>query len=71
MRQKRNEAKNVAKQDAIRQIAVCKIQDIQKDEAPNVAKQDVIFRRVDRVLEYLLWKEGVAKQEHIGFGMSP
>lgn len=65
MRSVRRQAKNVAKQNAIAQISLEKLESI-RDLRPNfVAKQNAIHRRVNGILDYLFWKESVAKQNEI------
>jgi septin family protein len=54
-----------AKQDEIRKISVEKLNRIQEITPDFSAKQDKINRRVNDILEYLLWKESSAKQNHI------
>jgi len=65
MRAKRRKLRRVAKQDAWRQIAVDRLITIAASPLENVAKQDAWDRRVDGVLDYLIWKEDVAKQDAI------
>lgn len=60
-------ARRSAKQDTIRRIAVGKLNDILALAPEMSAKQDTIHRRVDGIMDYLLWKEGSAKQD----SMSP
>lgn len=63
----RQKAKSVAKQDAVHEISVEKLKGI-RDLAPiSVAKQDAVHRRVDGILDYLFWKETVAKQDEIAY----
>jgi hypothetical protein len=57
MRAKRGQAIRVAKRDVWSQIAVEKLRDIQAQTPHFVAKRDVCDRRVDKVLDYLIWKE--------------
>lgn len=54
---------NAAKQDMSRQISVGKLRDIQAWRPENAVNQDMIVRRVDGILDFLLWKEGAAKQD--------
>ena len=54
--------KIAAKQDAISQIFVEKLKSIQENRANYAAKQDAIDRRIDSLLESLIWKESSAKQ---------
>ena len=57
MRAKRGQAVRVATRDVWSQIAVEKLRDIQAQAPDFVAKRDVCDRRVDKVLDYLIWKE--------------
>jgi hypothetical protein len=54
-----------AKQDAVRQISVEKLESIRDLELVSSAKQDAVHRRVDGILNYLFWKESSAKQDDI------
>lgn len=63
MRSARKKAKSVAKQDAVHQIYVEKLESIRQLEPVSVAKQDAVYRRINDIVECLLWKEGVAKQD--------
>jgi hypothetical protein len=65
MRSIRQRAENVAKQDAVRKISVEKLESIRDSEADSVAKQDAVHRRVNGILDYLFWKENVAKQDNM------
>jgi len=65
MRSIRKRAKNVAKQDAVRKISVEKLESIRDLEPIFVAKQDPVHRRMDGILNYLFWKESVAKQDPV------
>lgn len=58
-------AQNAARQDAIRESAVEKLQCIPRFEPETAARQDTMDRRVDYVVEYLLWKERAARQDGI------
>jgi len=58
-------AKNAAKQNAISQISLEKLESIRNLEPNSAAKQNTIHRRVDGILDYLFWKECVAKQNAI------
>jgi hypothetical protein len=71
MSSKRLQFKSVAKQDARRQIAVDKLQSIQNRPPKTVAKQDEIHRRVNGIVDYLFWKEGVAKPNDTDYGNLP
>lgn len=62
-RQAKGAAKRAAKQDVRRAIAVGKLRDILALTPDPAAKQDMILRRVDGLVDYLLWKEGAAKQK--------
>jgi hypothetical protein len=62
MRQKRVEA--VAKQDVLRSDPVGYLKQIRYGrQMPGVAKQDLLARRLDEVVEYLIARERVAKQD--------
>ena len=56
-------AKNAAKQDTVRQMSVEKLKSIRDLEPVSAAKQDTVHRRVNGILDYLFWKESVAKQD--------
>ena len=57
MRAKRGSVENVAKRDAWKELAVEKLRDIQAQGPEFVAKRDACDRRVDQLLDYLVWKE--------------
>lgn len=59
---KRRRARRVAKQAGIGKIAVGKLRKIESRGPKTVAKQTGIARRLDGVVQFLLWKEAVAKQ---------
>ena len=63
MQASRDRAKNVANQDAIGTIFVEKLKHIQSDEPKNVANQDVMARRINSLIECLVWKVLVARQD--------
>ncbi|MBU0502168.1 MAG: hypothetical protein KJ811_02860 [Candidatus Margulisbacteria bacterium] len=67
MRSVRKKAKTVAKQDAVRKTSVEKLESILNLEPICVAKQDAVQRRVNGILDYLFWKESVAKQDGIAY----
>lgn len=71
MSSQRERLKTVAKEDAMRQIAVDKLRSIQAPLPKTVAKGDAIRRRVDGIVDYLFWKEGVAKPNATDLVMSP
>ncbi|MBI5412357.1 hypothetical protein HZA43_04280 [Candidatus Peregrinibacteria bacterium] len=58
-------AKNAAKQDAVRQISVEKLESIRDLTPICAAKQDAVHRRVNGILDYLFWKESAAKQDNM------
>lgn len=62
-RQRRGRALAVAKQDQIRQNPLGYLEGIRFLAAQNVAKQDQIGVCVEGVLDFLILREGVAKQE--------
>lgn len=63
MRRKRQAARRVANRDACRKMAVEKLAAIAVRTPGNVANRDAYDRRVDGVLDFLLWKEGVANRD--------
>lgn len=63
MRRKRRRAKAVAKRDARRIFAVEKLRKMASRLPKRVAKRDACHRRVRDVIEFLIWKEGVAKRD--------
>lgn len=63
---KRRRARRVAKQTAMPEIAVGKLRDIQAMGPEAVAKQTASSRQMEEVVEFLLWKEGVANQTDMG-----
>jgi hypothetical protein len=67
MRRKREGVRRVANQNAISAIAVEKLTSIREGEPENVANHNAIYRRVDGIIGYLLWKECVANQNSIGY----
>lgn len=58
----RNRLQNAANQDAIRKISVDKLKSIPPCEPEYAANQDMMDRRVDKLVNYLLWKEHAANQ---------
>lgn len=50
-------------QDISRQTSVGKLRDIQAFQPENAVNQDMIHRRVDGILDFLLWKEGAVIQD--------
>ena len=65
MRSKRNRLRRVAKQAVIGQITVEKLLAVKRIRLKSVAKQAVIARRVDALVDVLIWREAVAKQSLI------
>jgi hypothetical protein len=57
MRNKRRSARRVAKRDALREISLEKLRGIRPENTEPVAKRDALDRRVDQVVDYLVWKE--------------
>ncbi len=70
MRSVRQKAKNVAKQDAVSKISVEKLESIRGSGTDFVAKQDTVHRQVNGILDYLFWKEAVAKQDSMAVCLS-
>lgn len=65
MRSKRSRLRRVAKQAVIGQITVEKLLAVKRIRPKSVAKQAVIARRVDALVDVLIWREAVAKQSLI------
>ena len=67
MRLKRARSRRVAKQTLIRRAVIERLRQIEALDryAKIVAKPTPIARQVNGVIEFLIWKEGVAKQTHI------
>jgi hypothetical protein len=64
LRMRRKRAEAVAKQEVLRSDPVGYLKRIRYERPmPGVAKQDLLARRLDEVLEYLIVRERVAKQE--------
>jgi hypothetical protein len=64
LRMRRKRAEAVARQEVLRSDPVGYLKRIRYGrQMPGVAKQDVLARRLDEVLEYLIVRERVAKQE--------
>jgi hypothetical protein len=64
LRMRRKRADAVAKQEGLRSDPVGYLERIRYGrQMPGVAKQDVLARRLDEVLEYLIVRERVAKQD--------
>jgi hypothetical protein len=63
LRMRRKRAEAVAKQDVLLSDPVRYLKRIRYRRIPGVAKQDVLGRRLDEVLEYLIVRERVAKQD--------
>ena len=62
-RRAKQTAKRAAKQDTRRRISVGMLRDIRALTPETAAKQDTIHRRVEGIVDFLLWKEGAAKQD--------
>jgi hypothetical protein len=63
MAHKRRRLKSVAKREEWRRAAVEKLNAIAAQTPARVAKRDVWDRRVGGLVNFLFWKEGVAKPE--------
>ena len=64
LRMRRKRADAVAKQEVLRSDPVGYLERIRYGrQMPGVAKQEVLARRLDEVLEYLIVRERVAKQD--------
>lgn len=68
MRGKRSGLRRVAKQAVIGRITVEKLLAVKRIQPESVAKQAVIARRVDALVDVLIWREAVAKQSLIASG---
>lgn len=66
MRLKRKRGRRVAKQTVIREILVEKLLAVKRAGRKTVAKQTVMARRVNALVDVLVWKERVAQQRVIG-----
>lgn len=62
MRLKRRRERRVAKQTVIRESLVDKLLAVKHAGRKTVAKQTVLARRVDALVDVLVWKERVAQQ---------
>lgn len=65
MAAKRRRERRVANQITRRKIAVEKLRKIESQGAKTVANQITMARRVDEVVQFLFWKEGVANQKNM------
>lgn len=63
MRSVRKKGKSVARQDAVRQISLEKLESIRSFEPNSVARQDAVLPQINGILDYLFWKENVARQD--------
>ncbi|MBI4368905.1 MAG: hypothetical protein HY547_01605 [Elusimicrobia bacterium] len=54
-----------AKRDALRQIALGKLQSIRDLRIPSSAKRDACDPRMENLLEFLIWKESSARRDGI------
>ena len=68
MSRRRRQLHRVAKQTVRRNILVEKLLAVKRLQPKSVAKQTVIARRVDALVDVLIWKEGDAKPSLIGSG---
>jgi hypothetical protein len=64
-RRSRQAVRRAAKPNTIREIAVEKLRDIRSIPLENAAKPNAIVRRVEGLLDFLLWKESAAKANAI------
>lgn len=71
MKGKRGRARRVAKQTAWSRIAVEKLRVVRRMGPKTVAKQTAWARRVNGIVDFLWWKETVAKQRPIEAGVGP
>jgi hypothetical protein len=63
MRRKRHRGKRVANRDAWRKTAVEKLSAMAAKSPETVANRDACHRRWSAMLNFLIWKEGVANQD--------
>jgi hypothetical protein len=66
MRAKRRQARRVAKETGTREILVEKLRTVCAAEPETVANDTGRDRRVDALVEVLIWKESVANRNRIG-----
>lgn len=59
------EAPGAAKQDLIASISVEKIESIRALPVSAAAKYTQVYRRINGILDYLIWKETAAKQDQM------
>lgn len=71
MRRRRGRLRRVAKQTLRRQILVDKLLAVKRIRPKTVAKQTVIARRVEALVDVLIWNAGVAKPSLMGRGAGP
>ena len=71
LRRARRNLGRVAKQTVRAQILVEKLRAVKQLGPKSVAKQTVIARRVNALVDVLIWKESVAKQSLIGGRAGP
>ncbi len=64
-------ARRSAKQTVIREKLVEKLLAVREIGVKRSAKQTVMARRVEALVEALVWKERAAKQEGMGMGAAP
>lgn len=69
MRAKRRKARRVANDTGVAGIAVEKLRTVRDLWSNPVANETGLSRRVDAVVEFLIWKETVAKRNRIGMGI--
>ena len=67
----RQKSRVSAKQDLTRQMSVEKLRSLKDFGPAESAKQDLTSRRVDGLVDYLLWREESAKQNPIVSALSP
>lgn len=61
----RKKAKIVARQDTARRISLEKLENIRELGSNSVARQDAASSQIKKILDYLFWKETVARQDKV------
>lgn len=64
-RSTRQKVKSAAKRNGLAQISLEKLESIRNLEPVSAAKRNGLYRRVDSILDYLVWKASAAKRNAI------
>lgn len=70
-RQAHQAARRAVNQDMTRKISVGRLRDIQVLRPENAVNQDTIHRRVEKIVDSLLWKEGAVNQDSTDLACAP